>query len=84
MAVRVQWLILTRHRVKGVAGLMQQSLDITLYADGVHENKRQPRLVERALVAARRLALAVGEVQQVEVLHRLKPAGKLAVDLIEN
>ena len=55
-----------------------------LCADGVHENKRQPRLVKRALVDGRRLALADGEVQQFEVLHRLKPADMLADDLIEN
>ena len=36
------------------------------------------------MVAARCLPLAVREIEQVEVLHRLKPASEFAVNVIEN
>ena len=44
VAVRVQRLLLAGHRVKGMAGLVQQRLDVALHPDRVHENERQPRL----------------------------------------
>ena len=83
-AIRVQILVARRQRVKGVAGLVQNRLHVALQADGVHENERQPRLGERVLIAARRLALAIVEVEQLQILHLLETAGEFAVQPVEN
>ena len=83
-AVGVQILVARRQRVKGVAGLVQDRLHVALQADGVHENERQPRLGQRGLIAARRLAFAIVEVEQMQVLHLLETAGQFAVEPVEN
>ena len=58
--------------VERVAGLVQDGLHVPLQADGIHENERHPRLGKRGLITARRLAFAIVEVEQFQVLHLLE------------
>ena len=66
-AVGVEILVARGQRVEGVAGFVQDGLHVPLQADGVHEDERHARLGEGGLVAARRFALAVGQVEQPQV-----------------
>ena len=67
-----------------MAGFVQNRLDVALQPDGVHENKRHPRFGQRGLVAARRFAFAVGQVEQAQLLHPPEAAGQLTVQLLED
>jgi len=71
-------------RVKSVAGFVQHRFHVALQPDGVHENERQPRFTESRLIAAGRLAFAIRQIEQVQVLQRPKTGGEFAVELIEN
>ena len=84
VAVRAQILVAGRQRMKGVAGLVQNRLHVALQPDGVHENERQPRLVERVLITARRLAFAIVEIEQMQLLHFLETAAEFAVQPVED
>ena len=79
----VQFLIARGQRVKGVTGFMQNRFHIALHADGVHEDERQARFRERGLIATRRFAFAIVEVEQAQVAHGLKAIRQLLVELIE-
>ena len=67
-----------------MAGFVQDGLHVPLQADGVHEDERHPRLGERGLVAARRLAFAIGQVEQAQVLHPLETRRQVTVEALEN
>ena len=84
VAISEQILVARGQRVKGMAGFVQDGFHVPLQADGIHEDERHPRLGERGLVAARRFALAVGQVEQPQVLHPLKTGCQLTVEMLEN
>jgi hypothetical protein len=77
-AIGIQILVARRLRVERVAGLVQHGFHVALHADGVHENERHARLGKRGLIAARRLAFAVVEVEQFQILHLPETAGQFA------
>ena len=83
-AVGEQILVARGQRVKGMAGFVQDGLHVALQADGVHEDERHPRFGQRGLVAARRFAFAVGQVEQTQVLHPLESGRQVAVEALEN
>src|SRR5207342_2591110 len=62
--VAAEALLARGQSVKSMASLVQQRDDIALHAHRVHENERQPGLIERRLVAAGRLALATLQIKQ--------------------
>ena len=51
--------------VEGVPSFVEQGPHVGVEPDGVHEDERQPRVLERRLIAAGGLPLAVGQVEQV-------------------
>ena len=64
LAVGGQRLAPAGQGVEGVAPLVQQGPHVAVEAHGVHEDERQAVVLERRLVAAGGLALAVGQVEQ--------------------
>ena len=54
-----------------MTGFVQQGANIVVDADGVHEDERLLSKRESLAVRARRLSLAVLEVEELRVDHRL-------------
>src|SRR5258706_9048808 len=63
---------------------MKNRFHIALHSDRVHEDERKSGLVERRLIATRRLPFAVRQIQQTELLHLSKPAAQRGIELVEN
>src|SRR5260370_7077182 len=70
--------------VERMAGLVQQRAQVFIHAHGVHEDERQLSEGESLAVAARSFALAIVEVEQGVVVHRLVVAAKVGVDVGED
>ena len=67
-----------------MAGLVQQRAHVAVDADSVHEDQRKLSEVQRLAVTARRLALAIVEVEQVVGGHGVEVATELRIDVSED
>ena len=70
--------------MESVAGLVQQGAHVVVDAYGIHEDERHLAERERLAVAARSLALAVVQVEQIGVRHAAVVAAELRVDVGEH
>ena len=83
VAEREQVEVAAEDGVERVAAFVEQRLHVAVQADAVDEQERQSDVFELVLVAARRLALAVHQVEQLVVDERLELSGKARIDLRE-
>jgi hypothetical protein len=67
-----------------MAGLVRHGFDVALEADGIPEDQRDTGLGQSGLIAPRRLAFPVVEVQQAQVPHGIHISTKGRVHLPEN
>ena len=72
----------TQQRVERVPRLVQQRLHVVVHADAVGEHERHPIVLELVLVAARRLATAAHQVEQVAVHQFVDPGGEGRIDRV--
>ena len=63
---------------------MQYRLHVPLQSNRIHENERQPRFRQRGLIAARRLALAIVQIEQFQIVHLLEAPRQFPVERIKN
>src|SRR5438034_11828521 len=70
--------------MKGMSRLVEDRFDIALKTYGIHKNERQARLSQRRLIPARSLAFAVGQIEQMQLVHPFKAAGQISIKLVEN
>src|SRR5258708_32599190 len=84
MTLEQEWKSRGLDGVERMAGLVQQRAQVSIHAHGVHEDQRQLPEGESLAVAAGSFALAIVEVEQVVVVHRLVVAAKVRVDVGEN
>jgi hypothetical protein len=67
-----------------MARLVEHRAQIGIAPHGVHEDKRQPALGERRLVAAGGLALATLKIKEIELGHASELRAQLAVESRED
>ena len=67
-----------------VTSLVEQGPHVRVEPDGVHEDERQPGVLERRLIAAGRFAFAIGQVEQLLRAQERKLLAQLGVDVAEN
>src|SRR6266851_10378175 len=84
MTLEQEWKPRGLDGVERMARLVQQRAQVFIHAHGVHENERQLSEGKSLAVAARSFALAIVEVEQVVVVHRLVVAAKVGVDVGED
>ena len=83
-AIRIQVLPLGGQGVEGMASLVQDGFHVALHPHRVHENEWQPRFVQCRLIAAGRFSFSVGQIEEAQVLHRLKTFGQSGIQQIED
>ena len=84
MPLEQQRQVRSLENVKRMPGLVQERAHIVVHVDGVHEDQRQLAHRQRVAKAAGRLALAVVEVEQAGVRHRLELAPKVRLHVGED
>ena len=84
LAIGGQRLAAAGQGVEGVAPFVEQGPHVAVEADGVHEDERQPVVLERRLVAAGGLPLAVGQVEQLLRAQEGELLAELGVDVAED
>src|SRR5437899_4473987 len=70
--------------MKGMSRLVENRFHIALKTHGIHKNEGQPRLSKRRLIPARSFAFAVGQIEQMQLVHLLEAAGQVSIKLVEN
>ena len=83
-AVGRQRLAAAGQRVEGVPPFVEQGPHVGVEPDRVHEDERQPLVLERRLVAAGGLSLAVGQVEQLPGPEEGELLAELGVDVAED
>ena len=83
VAEREQVEVAAEDGVERVAAFVEQRLHVAVQADAVDEQERQSDVFQLVLVAARRLALAAHQVEQLVIDERLELCGKAWIDLRE-
>lgn len=84
LAVGIKILLPRCQRVKRVSRLVQDRLDVPLLAHGIHENEGQSRLGQRTLIPARRLPLAIVQIEEPQLVHLPELPRQLRIQLLEN
>src|SRR6266851_10240508 len=84
MTLEQEWKPRGLDGVERMPGLVQKGAQVCVHAHGVHEDQRQLSEGKSLAVAAGCFALAIVEVEQVVVVHRLVVAAKVGIDMGEN
>ena len=84
LAVGGQRLAAAGQGVEGVPPFVEQGPHVGVEPDGVHEDERQPVVLERRLIAAGGLPLAVGQVEQAVRAEEGELLAELGVDVAED
>src|SRR6266852_8539372 len=64
--------------------LVEDRFHVALKTHSIHKNKGQARLSQRRLIPARSFAFAVGQIEQMQLVHSLKATGQISIKVVEN